>query len=297
MQPLVSVRVLTYNHEKYISRCLEGILMQKVAFPFEVIIGEDCSTDRTREIVFEYEKSHPDIIRVLASETVGSTQNAIRVHQACSGQYLAHCDGDDYWIDPLKLEKQVDYLAAHPECPMCFHDALIIKEGKTGLPGYFCPADLPEKTTIEDVLTRPSFIPWASMLARSQVLAGLPKWRTKLVSGDALTRLWCAHHGSLGYINEIMSVYRYHATGMTATVLQDLDRRHQETRCLLLEFDKETGYQYTALIQEAVRRAYDNYREDKRIRKLGLLYYILRPDRAVGRMKEYAQIVKLARTW
>lgn len=297
MQPLVSVRVLTYNHEKYIARCIEGILTQKVNFPFEVIIGEDCSTDRTGEIVLAYEKSYPDIIRVIASQHVGGTQNAIRVHQACVGKYIANCDGDDYWIDPLKLQKQIDYLTTHPGCSMCFHDALVIQEGKTGLPSYFCPADLPETTAIEDVLTRPSFIPWASMLVRSQVLASLPKWRANLLSGDVLNQLWCAHHGNLGYINEIMSVYRHHATGMTVIALQNLDRRHQETRYILLEFDRETGYQYTALIQEAVKRADNNYREDKRIRKLGPLYYVLRPDRAIRKVKKYAQLVKLARVW
>jgi glycosyltransferase involved in cell wall biosynthesis len=127
--PLVSVRTLTYNHEKYIAQCLEGILMQRTNFPFEVVVGEDCSTDRTQEIVLAYEKKYPDKIRAITSErNVGAARNIVRVQQACQGKYHAFCEGDDYWIDPLKLQKQVDFMEAHPDVSLCFHNVFVVKE-------------------------------------------------------------------------------------------------------------------------------------------------------------------------
>lgn len=118
--PVVSVRTSTYNHEKYIRQCIEGVLMQKTDFAFEYIIGEDCSTDSTREIVLEYAQKYPDIIRVVtADRNVGMKANGLRCIERCRGSYIAVCEGDDYWSDPYKLQKQVDFLRAHPECSIC----------------------------------------------------------------------------------------------------------------------------------------------------------------------------------
>lgn len=150
MRPLVSVRTVTYNHEKYIAQCLEGILMQRTNFPFELVIGEDCSTDRTREIVLAYENKYPDKIRAIVSErNVGVAQNALRVMRACQGKYHAFCEGDDYWIDPLKLQKQVYFMEAHQDVTMCFHNALVVKEDGLGVYPFFKTA-LKEKLTFAD---------------------------------------------------------------------------------------------------------------------------------------------------
>ena len=114
--PLVSVHMITYNHEPYIAQAIEGVLMQQASFPFELIIGEDCSTDRTREIALEYQKKHSDTIRVITgAHNVGASANELRTDAACRGKYVAYCEGDDYWHHPLKLQKQVDYLEKHPE--------------------------------------------------------------------------------------------------------------------------------------------------------------------------------------
>ena len=107
--PLVSVHMITYNHELYIAEAIEGILHQKTDFPFELVIGEDCSKDRTREIVMNYQIQHPEIIRVITSKkNVGMTENHFRTTQACRGKYTAYCEGDDYWHSPYKLQKQID---------------------------------------------------------------------------------------------------------------------------------------------------------------------------------------------
>jgi glycosyltransferase involved in cell wall biosynthesis len=116
-EPLVSVKMLTYNHMPYIVQAIECVLKQKTDFPFELVIGEDCSTDGTREIVFDYQKKYPDIIRVITSdENVGGKKNSYRTAKAFRGKYVAFCEGDDYWHNPEKLRKQVDYIERHPEC-------------------------------------------------------------------------------------------------------------------------------------------------------------------------------------
>jgi len=122
-EPLVSVHMITYNHAPYIAQAIECVLAQKTNFPFELVIGEDCSTDGTREIVFDFAKRFPDIIRVITSDkNVGMKANSYRTTQACQGKYIAYCEGDDYWHKNDKLQKQVDILEANPECSLICSD-------------------------------------------------------------------------------------------------------------------------------------------------------------------------------
>jgi glycosyltransferase involved in cell wall biosynthesis len=121
--PLVSVCMVTYNHENYIAQAIEGVLQQQTTFPIELVVGEDCSTDRTREIVLKYQKKYPSIIRVITSErNVGARKNVYRTGKACRGKYIAICEGDDYWHVPHKLQKQLDYMESHPECGLILAD-------------------------------------------------------------------------------------------------------------------------------------------------------------------------------
>ena len=114
--PLVSVHMITYNHEKFISQAIEGVLNQKCDFNIQLVIGEDCSTDQTRRICDEYAAKHPGKIKLLPSlQNFGMIKNGLRTLEACTGNYIAHCEGDDYWIDPYKLQKQVSFLEANPE--------------------------------------------------------------------------------------------------------------------------------------------------------------------------------------
>jgi glycosyltransferase involved in cell wall biosynthesis len=122
-KPLVSVKMITYNHAPFIARAIKGVLQQKTNFPFELVIGEDCSTDGTREIVFDYQKRYPHIVRVITSnENVGMIRNGYRTEKACTGKYIAWCEGDDYWHDPEKIQKQADYMENHPECGLVHSD-------------------------------------------------------------------------------------------------------------------------------------------------------------------------------
>jgi len=114
--PVVSVYMITYNHESYIAQAIEGIMMQQTDFPIELVIGEDCSTDRTREICLEYQDKYPEIIRLLLPEkNIGIYKNSKSTFIECKGKYIAICEGDDYWTDPLKLQKQVYFLETRPD--------------------------------------------------------------------------------------------------------------------------------------------------------------------------------------
>jgi glycosyltransferase involved in cell wall biosynthesis len=120
--PLISVCIITFNQENYISGALDSILMQKCSYPFELIIGEDCSTDRTRQICEDYAKKYHEIKLLDSSGNLGMTANFYRTISAATGKYIALCEGDDFWTDPLKLEKQVRFLVQHPEYGMICTD-------------------------------------------------------------------------------------------------------------------------------------------------------------------------------
>jgi glycosyltransferase involved in cell wall biosynthesis len=126
--PLLSVLTVTYNHGNYIRQCLEGIVMQKTTFPIEVIVGEDCSTDNTRNIVQEFEQRYPGIIKpVYQEKNVGAGRNLFEFcYPKLQGKYIAICEGDDYWTDPYKLQKQVDFLERNSNYVLCFHSRNII---------------------------------------------------------------------------------------------------------------------------------------------------------------------------
>ena len=127
--PMVSVSMVTYNHQKYLRQAIEGVLMQRTTFPVQLVIGEDCSTDGTLDICIEYKNKYPEQIKLVShTQNVGSKQNAIDTINACEGKYIAICDGDDYWIDKNKLQRQISFLETHPEFSICCHRAQVLNE-------------------------------------------------------------------------------------------------------------------------------------------------------------------------
>lgn len=141
--PLVSVHMVTYNHEPYIAEAIEGVIAQKADFPIELIIGEDCSTDNTRAIVLEYQQRYPLLLRVLLpSRNVGAQANFEEVARACRGKYVATCEGDDYWLSPSKLQAQVDILESNPNVSAVF-GAYAICRRRSDRKGWHCDMHRP----------------------------------------------------------------------------------------------------------------------------------------------------------
>lgn len=128
-QPLLSVCIITYNQEQYIAQTLDSVLSQKTKFNFEIIIGEDKSDDRTRDICEKYSNEHPNIITLLSSEkNHGIQKNFERAMQACNGKYIAICEGDDYWTDDTKLQDQLDFLEKNDKFSACCHQSMVLYE-------------------------------------------------------------------------------------------------------------------------------------------------------------------------
>lgn len=128
-EPVVSICCITYNHEKYIEETIDSFLMQETNFPFEIVVGEDCSTDNTRKIVEKYKEMYPNIIKLIISDNnVGMQANGQRTMDACKGEYIAACEGDDYWMDAEKLQIQKDFLESNPEYIICYTDVEAFNE-------------------------------------------------------------------------------------------------------------------------------------------------------------------------
>lgn len=208
MAPLVSIHCITYNHEKYIGKAIEGFLMQKTEFEYEIIIGEDCSPDKTLEVVRAYERQHPDKIRVIhTGVNVGMNKNSRRVFDAATGEFVAVCEGDDYWIDPYKLQKQVDFMRKHPDCSMVFHGAEIVNVQTGAKEGELRPYD--STGLLDDsklFYGGGDTVPTASIMLRRDLFTDKPEFYLKSPVGDHAIALLTSARGRIGYINEMMSV-------------------------------------------------------------------------------------------
>jgi len=207
--------MITYNHAQYISQAIEGVLLQKVNFIIELIIGEDHSTDTTRAICESYAEDYPGIIKLLPSErNLGMMPNFIHTLCCCQGRYIALCEGDDYWTDPLKLQKQVDFLEANHEYIFSFHDAMILNQ-KTGEKRNRIGERNIDSTVDLKSLIIQNNIPTASLVFRNIIdFHSLPDWFSKISKGDYGLCVLLAEKGIGKYIPEVMSVYRVHDGGV-----------------------------------------------------------------------------------
>jgi glycosyltransferase involved in cell wall biosynthesis len=224
MNPKVSVCIITYNHEKFVSQALDGVLMQKTDFNFEVLIGEDDSSDDTRKIVKEYARRYPGKIRLflnnrrdviyINSKPTGR-YNLINNLKHSQGEYIALLEGDDFWSDQQKLQKQVDFLEDHPECSMCFHwvDRLDEESGQLIDPPIG-PEVMQEAYALDDLYEQGNFIGTCSVVYRNRMFKGIPDWYYNVPVGDFPLHLLNAAHGKIGFIDEIMGVYRMHKGGV-----------------------------------------------------------------------------------
>ncbi len=196
----VSVLMKTYNHERFIKQAIESALMQTTDFPYKIVIGEDCSTDGTRNIVVEYQKKYPDkIVLLLYDENVGMRRNYIRLLQLCSGEYIAELEGDDFWTSPHKLQKQVDFLDAHPDFAICFHPVRMFHEG-TDEEWEIFPQGVKEVSVLEDLFEY-NFIPTCSVMYRSGRIREFPGWFHELKMGDWTVHLLNARHGKIQFLD------------------------------------------------------------------------------------------------
>lgn len=207
----VSVWMSAYNHEKYISQCLDAVLMQKTNFDFEIIIGEDCSKDRTRQIVCEYQKNFPGKIKLFLPENnIGMMQMDVATREMCTGEYIALLNGDDYWTDENKLQIQSDFLDNNPDTVICFHKAKVENEtnGETFETVFL---ESGNELPVESLLLGYNPIMTPTVMIRN--ILQIPYYFADLPYGDMPLYLLLAEKGKIKYIDKLMSVYRIHSSG------------------------------------------------------------------------------------
>lgn len=216
--PVISVFLMTYNHEKFIEQALKGILMQKTNFDFDIVVGEDCSTDNTRKILLEYADKYPGKFKLLLHErNIGAMANQIAVFSACKGRYIALCEGDDCWIDPSKLQKQVDFLENNTDCGLVHTDYNILMADEKGLNEIKSYHNTTNKLIpvgkVHKALIRNNFIASLTVVARRSLIddyfAKMPMKRIfSYIQGDYPLWLYIAGQTNIGYINSTTSSYR-----------------------------------------------------------------------------------------
>ncbi|MCK5655503.1 MAG: glycosyltransferase [Candidatus Aureabacteria bacterium] len=207
MKKMVSVCMITCNHAKFIEEAINGVLSQKTKFDIELVIGEDCSSDNTRDIVHTYAEKYPFLIRVFTSEkNVGVINNFTRTLKVCTGKYIALCEGDDYWSDPYKLQKQVDFLEANPEFSLCFHKVKILKEDGNLVNDFRTKA--PKRvTTLKDLARRGNYIHTPSVVLRNDFQ--IPGWFLNCPIGDYPLYFLAVRDKKIKYMPTVMAVYRH----------------------------------------------------------------------------------------
>ena len=263
---LVSISCITYNHGKYLRDALEGFLMQKCDFKYEILIHDDASTDDTAEIIREYEARFPDIIRPVIqkenqySRGVRNISGVFNFPRA-RGKYIAMCEGDDFWTDPEKLSIQAGYMEEHPECAMTLHSAKIMRlDGAWHENDVIRPYDSDRLIPPEAVISKRANYPTASLMIRTEYAKQLPEYYFRCPVGDIPLHLYMASRGTVYYFDRMMSVYRAGSEGSWSNDIESGEssekwRAHLEAmKELYKAFDMETSGSFHDAACEAFNR-------------------------------------------
>lgn len=255
---LISACIITYNQEKYIRQCLDGAVSQQVSFPYEIVVGVDKSDDSTKAICEEFKIKYPDLIRLfIHEERLGMKGNSMDTVGRCVGKYIAVCEGDDSWTNPLKLQRQVSFLEENPDCSMSYHPTRVVyadqskpdkitgPDGKMHLQSY--------KFSMDEVICGRLGIWTAAIVFRRNILADLPSWTNEITFGDVALKLFCATNGKIGYLGpEPMSIYNRNvenAWSFQEGKSIDWEERRIKNHLQVLDyFDKFTNFNHTASI-------------------------------------------------
>ncbi len=218
MELKVSIAIITYNQEQYVQEMLNNIVSQVTDFKFEAIVSDDCSTDKTPEIIKEYANRYPDIIKPLFREkNIGVIRNYLDTLNLCDAEFVAICEGDDYWCDPYKLQKQVDFMEAHLDYALCYHPAKMIYVDEEHKP-IIIGLSKNENPQSYYELIKANNIPANSVMYRAEYLKQeLLKYPNDIYPPDWFTHISVAKHGKIGYLPDVMYVYRWHSQGISHT--------------------------------------------------------------------------------
>lgn len=254
-QPIVTIVCTTYNHEKYIADCFEGFLSQRTNFKYEILVHDDASKDNSASLIREYEHKYPDVFRVIC-QTENQYSKGVNIwfdilFPMAKGKYIAICEGDDYWIDPLKLQKQVDFMEDHPDYSMCYHNAVSLYVQAHRLHAFDGTLESYDLSFYDAVHSWR--VPTASILFRKKGFK-YPEWLDVIYSGDYSLILICSLLGKIHSIGGIRSVYRINTEGTSATArLKDKGIFILSQKKKLLEsFNKGTNYKFKEIVDSKI---------------------------------------------
>lgn len=255
MSVLVSINCITYNQESYISEAIDSFMMQKTDFDFEILIGEDCSTDSTGKIVEMYQAKYPDRIRIITSDkNVGFMKNMIRLHENSKGKYIAICEGDDYWTDEHKLQKQIDYLEKNTDCTLCFHAAEVVKAKNKAKVGLIRPYNDDNICKTEEIIIGGGdFCPSQSLVYRKTSMDNPPDFFAKSPIGDYPLQIIATSKGYAYYMDEIMSAYRKGDSNSWSSRVNSVNKQlsiNERTISMLDQFNVYTNYSYDLAVRK-----------------------------------------------
>lgn len=216
----VSVLMITYNHEKFIKKAIQGVLAQQVRFTIELLICNDASTDQTDQIVQSCIQRNASMVNIISEnhhKNLGMMQNFKMGLALCKGKYIALCEGDDYWTDPYKLQKQVDFLEDNPHLTGCFSDAITIDSVGNKLRDALLPEN---KKQVSIVGIGDFWMPTLTVCFKSEYLQDVlqAKRFNEVYNGDMLLYYNISQYGDFGYVQTEPSCYREHAGGVWSTV-------------------------------------------------------------------------------
>jgi glycosyltransferase involved in cell wall biosynthesis len=249
----LSVAMITYNHERFVGQAIESVLAQKTDFPYEIVIGEDCSTDGTRGVILDFQRRYPErIVSILRERNVGAMQNFSETIAACRGEYVAFLEGDDFWTSLSKLQKQVDFLDAHPDSALCCHRVKFLNEtGSAEIDIH--PLLSAGSYTIEDQL-RTNLVMTSSAVLRRDLIGPIPRWFFEMKMGDWPLFAMVARHGKIELMDEVMATYRVHPGGMWSSLPKATQAR--EVARMLRALDQQLEFQYTNTIRQTITWLY-----------------------------------------
>jgi glycosyltransferase involved in cell wall biosynthesis len=252
---LVSIFCPTYNHSKYIEQCLNGIVMQKTNFRFEVFVQDDASTDASQKIIKEFAEKYNFIVPVLHTENIYSKGGNLNEYffKKAKGKYIAFCEGDDIWTEPLKLQKQVDFLEANPNFTICFHNARKLIQETEDDSGLFFIKQSKDIFTITDIIKN-NFIPTLTCVFRNNLFKEFPNWFSNAYPGDWPLHILNAQYGKIKYIDEIMATYRLHEQGICSGS-KPIDN-YEKSMVTLKNVRDHLNYPYSLLMSNTISKKY-----------------------------------------
>lgn len=262
-QIMVSICCITYNHEKYIEKTLKGFLMQEIDFKYEILIHDDASTDRTQEIIKKYQRKYPEIIKpIYQKENQYSQGKRVSniIYSKARGKYIALCEGDDFWIDCHKLQKQFDYMEEYPKTSMCTHQVLTLDEKSNKIKGSISPSKQSRKLTAAEIIEGGGgFLGTNSLFIKSEIIKKLPPFCNECVVGDYPLQIMAALNGEVYYMNEPMSIYRRNVPGSWTVINTKADKSKKIFRMnnlidMLNKFDEYSKNEYSNSIQKMIKK-------------------------------------------